>query len=296
MRLEPAEVGGKFGALLDGLAHADEAAAAEFHPGGLDHLAGLPTLLPRVGGDDVGEEGLAGFEVVVVAVHTHRDEVVDLTLGEHAEGGGDVDVDRGADRGDALAHLLHELVVRAADGGDDAELTRAGRGGLLGGAHELGDVEPHGAHRRGELARLRAEVAVLRAAPGLERDDPLDLDARPLVLHPHLVRQRQQVREPVVPGAQDLDDLRLRQRLTALEHLCPGDVEDVGRGFRRRGHAPLLAHAVVSARAGPTLASGKVVGMPSTCRTQGVARCSQVSLGRGQSSRRSARTAFSRAA
>ena len=84
-----------------------------------------------MGGDDVGEEGLAGFEVVVVAVHTHRDEVVDLTLGEHAEGGGDVDVDRGADRGDALAHLLHELVVRAADGGDDAELTRAGRGGCL---------------------------------------------------------------------------------------------------------------------------------------------------------------------
>jgi hypothetical protein len=32
-----------------------------------------------VGGDDLREEGLAGLEVVVVAVHTHLDEVVDLT-------------------------------------------------------------------------------------------------------------------------------------------------------------------------------------------------------------------------
>jgi hypothetical protein len=33
-------------------------------------------------------------------------------------------------------HLLHQPVVRPADRGDDAELGRAGRGGLLGGSHQ----------------------------------------------------------------------------------------------------------------------------------------------------------------
>ena len=55
------------------------------------------------------------------------------------------------------SRICSELVVReTADGGDDAELTaRAGRGGLLAARPQLGDVEPHRAHRRGELARLQ---------------------------------------------------------------------------------------------------------------------------------------------
>ena len=45
--------------------------------------------------------------------------------------------------------------------------------------------------RTGEENRpgLRAEVAVLRAAAGLERHDPLDLDLRAAPAHPHLVRE-----------------------------------------------------------------------------------------------------------
>ena len=50
----------------------------------------------------------------------------------------------------------------------------------------------------GEQAGLRAEVAVLGAAAGLERDDALDLDLRAAPAHPHLVREREQLGEAVV--------------------------------------------------------------------------------------------------
>ena len=72
------------------------------------------------------------------------------------------------DRGDALAHLGHQPLVRPAHGGDDAELGRAGLGGLPGGLDQRRDVQPGRAHRRVEQAGLRAEVAVLRAAAGLD--------------------------------------------------------------------------------------------------------------------------------
>src|SRR3712207_9553916 len=90
------------------------------------------SLLPAVGGHHLREVGAGRLEVVVVAVDTHRDQVVDLLLRQHAERCGDVDVDGRADGGDALAHLSHEPVVRAADGRDDAELAGAGRAGLRG--------------------------------------------------------------------------------------------------------------------------------------------------------------------
>ena len=110
------------------------------------------------------------------------------------ERGGDVDVDRRADRRDALAHLRHQPLVRPAHGGHDAELRRAGRRGLDGGLHQRRDVQPGRAHRRGEQAGLRAEVAVLGAAAGLDRDDALDLDLGAAPAHPHLVGEGEQRR------------------------------------------------------------------------------------------------------
>ena len=93
VRLELAELGGQLGALLERLAHPDQAAAAQLHAGLLDHRAGVPPLLVGVRGDDLGEVGAGGLEVVVVAVHAHVDQVVDLLLAEHAERRGDLDVD-----------------------------------------------------------------------------------------------------------------------------------------------------------------------------------------------------------
>ena len=126
------------------------------------------------------------------------------------------------DRGDALAHLRHQPLVRPAHGGDDAELGGAGRGGLVGGLDQRRDVEPRRAHRRGEQAGLRAEVAVLRAAAGLHRDDALDLDLGAAPAQPHLVREREQVGQRVVGQPQHLEHLRLVEAAALLEHLRAG--------------------------------------------------------------------------
>ena len=98
----------------------------------------------------------------------------------------------------AVADLRHQPLVGPADGGDDAELGGPGGRGLLGGLDQLRDVQPHRPHRRGELAGLAAEVAVLRAAAGLQADDPLDLDLRAAVLHPDGVGQLEQLGDLVV--------------------------------------------------------------------------------------------------
>src|SRR3978361_1286743 len=53
-----------------------------------------------------------------------------------------------------------------------------------------------GAAGGGELPGLRAEVAVLGAAAGLQADDALDLDLRPAPAHPHLVGELKQLGQP----------------------------------------------------------------------------------------------------
>ena len=131
------------------------------------------------------------------------------------------------DRLDPVADLRHQPLVGAADGGDDAELGRAGGRGLLGGLDQLRDVQPDRAHRRGELAGLAAEVAVLGAAAGLEADDPLDLDLRAAVLHPYVVGELEQLGDRVVGEPQHLDQLVVRQALAVVEDLGAGALQDV---------------------------------------------------------------------
>ena len=97
-------------------------------------------------------------------------------------------------------------------------LAPGGRG-LLGGLHQLGDVQPHRAHRRGELPALAAEVAVLGAAAGLERDDALDLDLGPAPLHAYVVRELEQVGQQLVGRGEHGEDLLLAEPLAALEDL-----------------------------------------------------------------------------
>ena len=56
------------GALLNRLAHSDQAAAADFHSTGTDQLQSLAPFFPGVGGDDLGEMRTGGFKVVVVTM------------------------------------------------------------------------------------------------------------------------------------------------------------------------------------------------------------------------------------
>src|SRR5690606_26554160 len=146
-----------------------------------------------VRGADVGEVRAGGLQVVVVAVHPHVDELVDLFLRQHAERARDLDVVAGvADRLDAVADLRHQSRVRAAHGRHDAGLRRARGRGLSGGLHQTGDVQPRRAHRCGEPARLRTEVTVLRTTAGLDADDALDLHLGTTPFHAHLVSKGQQ--------------------------------------------------------------------------------------------------------
>ena len=69
-------------------------------------------------------------------------------------------------------------------------------------------------------------MAVLGAAAGLERDDPLDLDLRPAPLHPDLVREVQRGVDGLVGQLQHLQRLRLVEADAPLEDLLTGDVED----------------------------------------------------------------------
>ena len=143
------------------------------------------------------------------------------------ERAGDVDVDRRLDRLDAVADLVHQPLVGAADGGDDAELGGAGRRGLLGGLDQLRDVEPHRAHGRVNWPDWLQKWQSSGQPPVLRLTDPLDLDLGPAPRHPHLVRQLEQ-----------LGDLRRRaaaapRRSSSYDSPSPR-VEDLGCGLAAR--------------------------------------------------------------
>ena len=69
-------------------------------------------------------------------------------------------------------------------------------------------------------------MAVLGAAAGLDRDDPLDLHLRPAVAHPDLVGELERVVDALVGQLEHLERLRLVEADAPLEDLLTGDVED----------------------------------------------------------------------
>ena len=105
MGIELGQVGGELGALLEGLTHAEDAAAADLHARFANHRQRVPALIPGVSGHHFGEEGLGRLEIVVVAVHAHLRQPLDLFLRQHAQRAGDLDVDLVADRLDARGDL-----------------------------------------------------------------------------------------------------------------------------------------------------------------------------------------------
>lgn len=90
-------------------------------------------------------------------------------------------------------------------------------------------------------------MAVLGAAAGLEADDALDLDLGAAPLHPHVVREGEQVLEAVVGKLQDFEHLALVQRFAALENLLTREGENVCL-YRGRGHTYLLENGPITCR------------------------------------------------
>src|ERR1039457_915912 len=239
---------GEFAALAHRLAHPDDPAAAQFQAGGPDQLAGVEPLLPAVRRHHMPEVRAGRLQVVVVAVHPQRGQLSRLGFGEDAERARDVDVHLVPDRGDRGRDLGHQPLVGPAHRGDDAELGRSRRRRLPCRRHELVDVQPDGAHRGLELAGLRAEVAVLRAAAGLHRHDPLDLHLGAAPPHPHLVGQRQQLAEALVRQLKAAQDLLLVQPAARFEDLAARLVQNVV-GHTSSGSAQTSSAALTSSAA-----------------------------------------------
>ena len=232
-----------------------------------DHGERLEPLLPGVSRHHLREVRPGGLEVVVVAVHAYGGQVVNLLLGEHAKRAGDLDVHSFADCHDSLADLRHELLVRTPDGGDDAELSGPGCGGLDCGLDQRGDVEPGSADGGGEQAALGAEVAVFGAASGFEADDALDLNLRAAPRHPDLVRELQQLRQPVVTELQTSECLLLSQPHPMLQHLLTHGLQHT---HQQLCHLGLLYRRHVLVRRAPcrtSVAQGRDLRRPGSMST-----------------------------
>ncbi|MDQ0865135.1 hypothetical protein QF036_002716 [Arthrobacter globiformis] len=102
--------------------------------------------------------------------------------------------------------------------------------GFLRGLDQFGDVEPDAADGGVEQAGLAAEVAVLRAAAGLDGDDALHLDVFAAVPEPDLVGKLQGRGKGLVREAEDFLELRLAEPDAVLEDLPAGDFQD-GEGL-----------------------------------------------------------------
>jgi hypothetical protein len=146
-----------------------------------------------VGRHDLAEEALGRLQVVVVPVDADRGQALGLLGGQDPGADGHVDPHLLLHLGDQLFEAGHRPLVRAPHGQHDAELRGPQGLGLPGGLQHLAGVQERGGLNGGvEVGRLRAEVAVLGAAARLGRQDPFDLDGRPVPGQPDLVGQRGQ--------------------------------------------------------------------------------------------------------
>ena len=124
---------------------------------------------------------------MVIALRAHILQALRLLAGQGAQRARNLDIDGVINRGNGLAHLVQQAIVRRLHRGDDAELGSAGLSGLLRCLHQLRDVEAHGAHRRLKKAGLGTEVAILWAPTGLNGDNSFHRYVRTTPLQAGLV-------------------------------------------------------------------------------------------------------------
>ena len=195
-------------AILDGLAHADNAAAADLHAG-VPHMGKRvePVLIgPR--GDDLAVELGRRIEIMVVGREPGLGEAAGLILGQHAEGDAGLHVQR-ADAPHHGEHAVEGLaVLHLAPGRAHAEA----RGPRLFGDPGLGQHVVHVEQclalepgLLGVVSRLRAVLAVLRTGPGLDGKQAGKLHLAVRVVAP--VDAARLVHEVEQGGREQADDL-----------------------------------------------------------------------------------------
>ena len=124
---------------------------------------------------------------MVIALRAHILQALRLLAGQGAQRARNLDVDGVINRGNRLAHLVQQAIVRGLDRSDDAELGGAGLSGLLRRLHQFRNVQAHGTHRGLKKAGLGAEVAIFWAAAGLNGDNAFHRYVRATPLQAGLV-------------------------------------------------------------------------------------------------------------
>ena len=205
--------------LLVALPEAGDQAAAGRESCGLGLGDGVDAVGVGVGLHDLVVVGLGGVDVVVVGVDAGVAQALGLAVLEQAQAGADLDVRvLGLDRADHVGDAIDVLVGRSAARGDHAHAGGAALepgGGLLEG---LVGVEPLVLQDVGGRAqRLGAVVAVLRAQPGLQVDQVVDLDGVAEVLATQASRGRDDLDQLVVVGPQDRECVVLGGRLAVQD-------------------------------------------------------------------------------
>ena len=101
-----------------------------------------------MGGDDLREERLRRFQIVVVPVNATLGEAPGLFFGDDAGTDGNVETGLVFHDRDEFEDALHGPLIGAADGEHDAELAGTERCGFARCGDDIGGVEErHGLHR-----------------------------------------------------------------------------------------------------------------------------------------------------
>ena len=179
-----------------GLAHADDAAAADVHAGFAHGFERVEAVLELPRGDDLAVELGRGVDVVVVVVEPGVAQFLGLLARQHAERRAALHAE-GLHLADHRRHHLDVALLGRAPRGAHAEARRAGFARGLGARGDIRDGHQRLALEARVVAdALRAVRAVLGAGAGLDRQQRAHLHGvRRLVLPVHPLRLEQQVLE-----------------------------------------------------------------------------------------------------
>ncbi len=219
-RFQRRELEREVDALLEGLAHAEDATAAQLHTRVAGEASGADAVVVAVRRADGREQLAAGFEVVVVAAYTGRREAIGLFGGQQAEGARDFETGLALHRADRVDHASEQSLLRTAHCDDDAELGGTGIAGRVRGREDLVGVEERvDVDARVVADRLRTERAIFGARTGLGVDEALELDLGSAPSQPDLVRERDERRQ-LVEGERGHCERFGAGELPALKEQC----------------------------------------------------------------------------
>ncbi|MNM42786.1 hypothetical protein D3C81_536320 [compost metagenome] len=193
------------GAVVQRLAHAQDAARADLHPGVTYVRQSLQALAVRTGGDDAAVELRRGIEVVVVVVEAGLGQRFGLLLIQATEGHAGFQT-HGLHAFDHFQHVRHVLGRRVLPRRAHAEAGRADGLGTSGLFEDLLHLHQFLFFQAGVVVTgLRTIFAIFRAGAGLDRQQGRNLHAVGVEMRTvHGLRLEQQVIERLLEQCLDL--------------------------------------------------------------------------------------------